>query len=111
MYDENKELNPLELVSKVTEFNDISQHMNDSDLDETLGLVLKLILKPDVPAKHVAPLIVKLQAMSFKYKMQAKNYMLFDKSVENNKKKNIYMSVSEDLKDLVDALKYLVKNF
>lgn len=109
--EEKTEKSLLEYVSEVTELNDISEFMQDESLDEMLGIVLKLILKPDVPAKVAAPLIVQLQAMSLKYRMQAKHYMLFEKSAEGNKKKNIYMTASEGLKEVVDALKYLVKTF
>jgi hypothetical protein len=102
----------LELVSKVTELNDLSDNMNDSTLDEALALVLKLIVKPDVPAKHAAPLIVQFQAMSMKFKMQAKDLMIFDKSApQAAQRKNVYLSMSESLDRVVDSLKYMVKTF
>jgi hypothetical protein len=59
----------------------------------------------------VDPLIVQLQAMAVKFKMQAKYYMLINKEGEAAKKKNIYLSMAEALKDLVDSLKYLAKNY
>ena len=37
----------IELISEVTEFNDMKEYMNDPDLDYALDLIIKLITKPD----------------------------------------------------------------
>jgi hypothetical protein len=100
---------PYEHLSKVFELNETSLELQDPDLSQALDIVIKLISKPDVPPKTVAPLIVQLQAMAVKFKMQAKYYMLINKEGEAAKKKNVYLSMAEALKDLVDALKYLVR--
>lgn len=96
----------LENISKVTEFNDLSEYMNDKDLDLALDLVIKLIAKPDVPASTAPSLIVKLQAISAKLSMQARYYTTFEKGGENSKKKNTYYTAAEAIDKLVDALKY-----
>ena len=100
------EENTFQLISQVTEFNDISEHMQDEDLDLALDIIIKLIAKPDVPASKVAALIVQLQAMSVKFKMQAKYYMHFKKGTQFAAKKGTYMTASESIDKLVDALKY-----
>lgn len=102
---------PYEYIGSVYELQQTCIELNDDDLTDALDTVIKLINKPDVPAKAVAPLIVKLQAMAVKFKMQAKYYMLINKEGEAAKKKNIYLSMAEALKDLVDSLKYLAKNY
>lgn len=102
---------PYEYLSTVYELNETSLELSDPDLSQALDMVIKLIAKPDVPVKAVAPLIVQLQAMAVKFKMQAKYYMIINKEGEAGKKKNIYLSMSEALKDLVDSLKYLAKNY
>lgn len=102
---------PYEYLSTVYELNETAIELNDPDLSEALDIVIKLIAKPDVPAKSATALIVQLQAMAVKFKMQAKYYMLINKEGEAAKKKNIYLSMAEALKDLVDSLKYLAKNY
>lgn len=109
---EEEDRDLLLLVSQVTELNDLSDNMNDETLDLALGLMLKLISKPDVPVKVAVPLIVQFQAMSVKFKMQAKDLMIFDKSAPLAvQRKNVYLSMSESLDRLCDSLKYICKTF
>lgn len=103
------ENNILEQVSEVSEFNQLSEYMNDPDLDEALALVIKLIVKPDVPAAKAPELIVRLQAMSAKFAMQKRYYMTFEKGIDASKKKNTYASMTEAVDKVVDSLKYIAK--
>ncbi|MEY4331355.1 MAG: hypothetical protein RLZZ196_93 [Bacteroidota bacterium] len=96
----------LEQLSKITEFNDMSEYMQDKDLDQALELIIKLISKPDVPPSAAPSLIVKLQSISAKLSIQARYYTTFQKGGENSKKKNTYYTASEAIDKLVDALKY-----
>lgn len=101
-----------ELLSKVSEINSMSKFLENEDVDQTLAQVVKLVAKPDIPIKVATPLITKLQAMSFLFKMQARHYMFIGKGEPNAAhKKNIYMSLSEETKELVQALKYTTRNF
>jgi hypothetical protein len=100
------ESNIFEQISTVTEFNDLSEFMNDKDLDQALDLIIKLISKPDVPAGTAPSLIVKLQAISSKLSIQARYYTTFEKGGDNSKKKNTYYTAAEAIDKLVDALKY-----
>lgn len=99
------------LVSEVTELNDLSLYLQDEDVDAAMAKIINLITRPDVPPKLVGPLIVWCQALSVKFNLQAKHYMLFstDKE-EKTKKKNAYLSLSDGLEKLSHALKYLVKD-
>jgi len=101
--------NLIEGVGAVTEFNDISEFMQDKELDEALALVIKLIMKPDVPAGKTTDLIVRLQAMSAKFQMQARYYTTFEKGTVASQKKNVYYSATEAIDKLVSALKYSVR--
>jgi hypothetical protein len=94
---------PFEYLNTVYELNQLCIAMGDDDLSDAIDTVIKLISKPDVPSKAVSPLIVKLQAQSVRFKMQAKYLMLFVKEGDSA------MSMAEALKDLCDALKYLAK--
>ena len=103
------ENNVFEQISEVSEFNELSMFMNDKDLDEALSLVIKLIVKPDVPAAKAPELIVRLQAMSAKFAMQKRYYMTFEKGVDASKKKNAYASAAEAIDKVVDSLKYIAR--
>lgn len=102
---------PYEFIGSVYELNQMCIEMGDDDLTDALDTVIKLISKPDVPAKAVTPVIVKLQAQAVKFRMQGKYYMLLNREGDAAKKKNIYLSMADALKDLVDSLKYLAKAF
>lgn len=104
--------NPLEVVSEITEFNDLNKFMNDAQLDKCMELVVKLLMKPDVPAAMAPRLIVELQALSTKFSMMAVYYATIGRDragTENNHKKNIYYSTKEAIDKLVDALKYAAR--
>lgn len=100
------------MISDITEFNEIHLYFKDDDVDEAMYWIIKLIAKPQVPLQAAAPLIVKLQALSTKFALQAKVYMLYetDESKEaRTRKKNTLMTLSAELEKLSNALKYLVK--
>ena len=96
----------IELISELSEFNDIKEFMNDKDLDFALDLIIKLIAKPDVPSSKAPDLVVKMQALSAKFAMMSRFYTTFEKGGENAKKKNVYYTAEEAINRLVDALKY-----
>lgn len=103
------ENNILEQISEVSEFNGLSNYMQDKDLDEALSLVIKLIVRPDVPPAKAPELIVRLQALSAKFAMQKRYYMTFEKGTEASVKKNTYASLSDAIDKLVDSLKYIAR--
>ena len=99
----------VELISELTEFNDMKAYMNDPDLDYALDLIIKLIAKPDVPSTKAPDLIVKMQALSAKFAIMSRYYTTFEKGGENAKKKNVYYTAEEAIDKLVAALKYSMK--
>jgi hypothetical protein len=103
------ENNVIEQIGEVSEFNDLSKYMQDKDLDEALSLVIKLIVKPDVPASKAPELIVRLQAMSAKFAMQKRYYMTFEKGTEASMRKNTYASAADAIDKVVDSLKYIAR--
>ena len=100
----------IELISELTEFNDLKDFMNDKDLDFALDLIIKLIAKPDVPSSKAPDLIVKMQALSAKFAVLSRYYTTFEKGGENAKKKNVYYTAEEAINRLVDALKYSARD-
>lgn len=104
--------NALELISNITEFNDLHEFMKDEHLDKALAITVKLLMNPDVPAAKAPQLIIELQAMSTKFSMLAAVYSTIAKDkagTVNNNKKNIYYTLASSINDLVAALKYIVK--
>jgi hypothetical protein len=109
---ENNDKNTLELISDITEFNDLHEFMKDEQLDKAMAIIVKLLMKPDVPTAKAPALIVELQAMSAKFAILASVYSTIAKDkagTANNNKKNIYYSVKESIDKLVDALKIVVR--
>jgi len=108
----SEDKNTLELISSITEFNDLHEYMSDNQLDKALAIVVKLLMNPDVPSAKAPNLIIELQAMSTKFSMMASYYSTIAKDkagTTNNNKKNIYYSAKESIDKLVDALKYVVR--
>lgn len=99
-----------ELVSDITEFNDMKEILQDKDVDEAMDIVIKLIAKPNVPPGTAAALVVQVQALSAKFALLAKYYMIYKKDGEEAKnKKNTFMTLTAELEKLANALKYLAK--
>jgi hypothetical protein len=86
--------------------NEMSEFMQDEDLDIALDLIIKLIMKPDVPSAKTPELIIRLQALSAKFAMLSRYYTTFEKGGDASKKKNVYYSANAAIDKLVDALKY-----
>jgi hypothetical protein len=101
----------LALVSKIVEFNEISDFMQDDELDKAMATVVKLIVRAgEVPPQKIPPLIVELQALSTKFAILASYYANMGKSgVREVQKKNMYYTLKEALPLLVNALKYQSK--
>ncbi|AYB70927.1 hypothetical protein SEA_YABOI_90 [Streptomyces phage Yaboi] len=107
------EENPLILISRISEFQEIHEFMEDEDLDKALHYVIKLMMKPDVqnPLK-AQQLIIQLQAFAAKFAMLATIYSTIKKDragTPNNNKKNIYYTAAAELDKVVQSLKYSFK--
>jgi hypothetical protein len=84
----------LELVNEVAEFADISDIMDDKELTEALGIIVKLMLNPDIPAQKAVSLIVQLEAYAAKFAMLASYYTNVKK--DDRAKKNLYIAYTPD---------------
>jgi hypothetical protein len=102
----------LDYINQVTEFNDIHEFMNDPELDEAMAIIVKIMMKPDIPSVQAVALIGKLQAMSAKFAVLATYYTTVAKGPSgsiNNTKKNVYYTMKDSLDKMVDALKYVAR--
>lgn len=97
----------IELINEVAEFADISEIMNDDQLTDALGIIVKLMMTPDVPPQRAVGLIVQLEAYAAKFKMLASYYTNVKK--DDRARKNLYYSANEAVQRLVDSLKYSAK--
>lgn len=97
----------IDLINEVAEFTEISELMNDDQLTDALGIIVKLMMSPDVPAQKAVGLIVQLEAYAAKFKMLASYYTNVKK--DDRAKKNLYYSANEAVQRLVDSLKYSAK--
>lgn len=99
----------IDFVSRVTEFNEMSEFMQDEDLDMALAYIVKMAAKPEVPFAAAPKLVVQLQALSAKFATLARYYTTFEKGAEASKKKNVYYTIAEEVDKLVAAVKYLAR--
>lgn len=100
--------NTIDLLNKVSNFNEISEYMNDEEITKALTMIAKLIANPDIPPSKAAILIVQLQSYSAKFAMLAAWYANVKK--DDRQKKNIYYSAREAIDKLTDALKYTARS-
>ena len=105
--------NSLEIIEIIEEFNDLHEFMQDEQLDKALNLVVRLMMKPNVPSSRAPALIVELQALSTKFAILAAQYATIASGPARSPqahKKNLYFSIKEALNKLVDALKFSAKS-
>ena len=103
--------NTLELISDITEFNDLHDFMKDEHLDKALAIVVKMLMNPDVPSAKAPHLIIELQAMSTKFAILASVYSTIAKDkagTENNNKKNIYSKKKKLFQKQIRYIKIVV---
>lgn len=87
----------------------VVEEMDDSDLEDALEGILRIIAKPDITPKTAAHLVVQLQAIATKYGVLKVHYMYAGKSQQDKYRKNMYYSLVERLDKMVDALKYVAR--
>ena len=102
----------LEYLSEIQDLMDLNDFMDDAQVAEAMDLALKVLAKPDIPPATARLAMVKFQALSFKFKMMAQTYMTIKQGKagsDENKKKNVYFSLSELCQEMTNTLKYLVR--
>lgn len=103
----------LTYLSECQDLVDLHDFMQDPELAVAMNLALNCIAKPGIPAANAREALIKLEALSFRFKMQAQTYMTIKtgrSGTDENKKKNVYFSASEQCHELAGAMKYLLKD-
>lgn len=90
--------------------DDLSQFIEDEDVDKVIQLVLKIIDGEIPDANKIAVVCARLEAYNVKFRTQFSAYMSYKKgTTEANQKKNHYKELYTGIDRLVDALKYLMR--
>lgn len=106
-YEQGK--SPLEYLTEVEEIFNASGFMKDEDLSKAMGMVIKLTTDEAVsnmPAKRATNLVVQLEAWAAMFKLKGRSLMLLPIGEDPAKRKGFYLSISDSLQRLADALKY-----
>ena len=106
------EKHALEYLSEIQDLLDLNEFMQDEEFEQALELALKCVAKPDLPPAAAKKALVQMQGWAFVFKMKGQAYMTIKKGrtgSDENHKKNVYFSISEQCRDLATALKYLAR--
>lgn len=98
----------IESLNGFAPFAEMAELMDDEQFTDALATIVKMMANPDIPPGKAPALIVKLQAYSAKFSMYGTYFINIDK--KNREKKNIYLSLSKALDELVGAIKYTMRN-
>lgn len=113
--------NPIVIVSEIrtmmskaasndTWADELSQFIEDEDVDKVIQLVLKIIDGEIPDAAKIGIICARLQAYNVKFRTQFSAYMSYKKgTTEANMKKNHYKELYTGIDRLVDSLKYLMR--
>lgn len=96
-----------EVLNETYELLEVANYLDDPQVTEALMLIVKLMNQPDVPPQKAGPLIVRVEAMSAKFKTMAVYHTHINKA--DRQKKNVLYSLAQSMAQLSSALKYLLK--
>lgn len=97
----------LKEISDIQEFNDISELLQDKQVDQALEYVTKVIADPASVAQRGPITVVMLEGLAAKFAILARYYTTIDKS--QPQRKNVYYTMAEQMHSLAAAMKYVVK--
>lgn len=103
---------PLEAISRIDALVELESFLDDKDVEDAIDLVMRLIANPDVSPQKAPPLIVKVQALSARFQLEASTYTYLIKGkagTDEYKKKGLYFSLADALEKLANSLKYLAR--
>lgn len=101
----------IDRINEVESFTRISEFMDDDDVNTALAYLIEFIANPQVNQQVAPILIVKLTAIAMKLKLIGKDYMILTKAgTDAAKKKNMYLSLSEAMMEVVGSLKYIARS-
>ena len=104
------EKHPLEYLSEIQDLVDLNDFMDDPEIGHAVNLALKVLAKPDIPPATAKIAMTEFQALAFKFKMMGNVYMTIKQGkagTDENKKKNVYFSISELCQEMTNTLKYV----
>lgn len=84
-----------EALNETYELLEVAKYLDDSQVTEALGLIVKLMQSPDVPPQKAGPLIVKCEALGAKFKTMATYHTHINKV--DRQKKNVLYSLAQSI--------------
>lgn len=98
------------LLERSKELAAIVEKLDNEDVTQTIALMLRLVVNPEIPASVATPYIVKLEGMAGEFKLLGKYFMFMGKGEPDARiKKEMYMTLSERCEGLAAALKYVAR--
>lgn len=104
----------LVYLSNIQDLVDLADFMDDQDFTDACELAMKCVAKPDLPPASAKTALVKMQGYAFMFRMKGQVFMTIKAGktgTEENKKKNVYFSLSEQCDKMAQTLKYLLREF
>jgi hypothetical protein len=90
--------------------DELSEFIEDEDVDKVIQLVLKVIDGEIPDAAKIGVICARLQAYNIKFRTRYSAYMSYKKgTTEANMRKNHYKELYTGIDRLVDSLKYLMR--
>lgn len=99
----------FEEMVHLKELNDISQELNDPEIDKTLVKVVKIMSNPNIAPEAAALAINGFTSQYFVYKAKYKYYMLHKDEPGARMKKEYYATIADALMEVVQSLKYVAR--
>lgn len=103
----------LKHMSKIQEFVDMNEFLEDDQYGVSLDLAMQIIANPNVSVATARKALVQMQAWSMYFKNKGNVYLTIHAgkagSPENHKK-NVYISMAKECHELAQSLKYLAKD-
>lgn len=103
----------IETVGGVQELMELCDFVEDERFTNAINLIIKCIAKPDIPPATARRILIEAQGYAGYFKSRALYYANVKGAkggTDEYRKKSIYMSMSEQLHELAQSLKYLAKD-
>lgn len=102
----------LEMISQITELNDLSEYMKDPQLDRAMELTINVLMeKGAIPQSKIPAVIVELQALATVFALKSVFYITVGKGgSQESMRKNVYFTANAAITKLCDSLKYIARS-
>lgn len=110
----NEAIETLQYLSNIQDLVDLADFVDDDRLRNAMDKMVKIMYKPEIPHAKIGAMITEFTVWGNIFAAEAATYMTIKKAkagTENNYKKNIYFTMSEECHKLAAALKYQARTY